>query len=54
MNFTDDSEEEMKYFSKMKIEQNKHLETVQLLQYLLAISLQCFHVMDQCLSFYLF
>lgn len=28
MNFTDDSGEEIKCFSKTEIEQNKHLETV--------------------------
>lgn len=54
MNFTDDSGEEIKYFSKTKIEQNKHLEIVKLLQYLLVISLQCFHEIDQRLLFYLF
>lgn len=54
INFTDNSGEEIKYFSKTKIERNKHLEIVKLEQYLLAISLQSFHEMDQRLSFYLF
>jgi len=45
--FTDDSGEEIKYFHMTKIEQNKHLEIMKILQYLLAISLQCFHEMDQ-------
>lgn len=54
MNFADDSGEEIKYFSKTKIEQNKHLEIVKLLQYLLAIFLQCFPEMHQRLPFSLF
>lgn len=54
MNFTVDSGEEIKYFSKTKIEQSNHLERVKLLQYLLAISLQCFHEVDQRFYFYLF
>lgn len=40
MNFTDDSGEEIKYFSKTKIDQNKHLETVKLPKCLLENSLQ--------------
>lgn len=51
MNSTDDSGEEIKYFSKTKIDQNKHLETVKLLQCLLANSLQRCLGMQQNLSF---
>lgn len=51
MHFTDDSGEEIKYFSKTKIDQNKHLETVKLLQCLLANSLQGCLGMKQDLSF---
>lgn len=54
MNFTDDSGEEIKYFSKTKIDQDKHLETVKLLQCLLANSLQGCLGMKQDLSFFLF